>query len=56
VEYPDVTRFLTAYWPTHETDDATALHAMLCAARSFASAMVIVAPSVIAMRGDARAR
>jgi len=32
VEYPDVTRFLTAYWPTSETDDATALHAMLSTA------------------------
>jgi len=32
VEYPDVTRFLTAYWPTPETDDATALHAMLSTA------------------------
>ena len=34
VEYPDVTRFLTAYWPTPETDDATALHAMLSTARA----------------------
>jgi len=32
VEYLDVTRFLTAYWPTDETDDATALHAILCTA------------------------
>jgi len=34
VEYPDVTRFLAAYWPAHETDDATALHAILCTARA----------------------
>jgi len=34
VEYPDVTRFLTAYWPTNETDDATALHAILCTAHA----------------------
>jgi hypothetical protein len=34
VEYPDVTRFLTAYWPTNETDDAAALHAILCTARA----------------------
>jgi len=32
VEYPAVTRFLTAYWPTDATDDATALHAMLSTA------------------------
>jgi len=34
VEYPEVTRFLAAYWPTSETDDATALHAILCTARA----------------------
>ncbi len=34
VEYPEVTWFLTAYWPTPETDDATALHAILCTARA----------------------
>ena len=34
VEYPEVTRFLTAYWPADETDDATALHAILCTARA----------------------
>ncbi len=33
-EYPEVTRFLAAYWPGRETDDATALHAILCAARA----------------------
>ena len=33
VEYADVARFLTTYWPTPETDDATALHAILCTAR-----------------------
>jgi len=32
VEYADVARFLTMYWPTDATDDATALHAMLCTA------------------------
>ncbi len=32
--YPDVTQFLTTYWPTDETDDATALHAILCTARA----------------------
>jgi hypothetical protein len=31
--YPEVTRFLTAYWPTRETDDATALHTILRTAR-----------------------
>jgi len=33
VEYADVARFLTMYWPTDATDDATALHAILCTAR-----------------------
>ncbi len=32
VEYADVVRVLTTYWPTAATDDATALHAMLCTA------------------------
>ena len=34
VGYPDVARFLTMYWPTDATDDATALHAMLSTARA----------------------
>ncbi len=34
VEYLDVARFLTTYWPTDATDDATALHAMLSTARA----------------------
>ncbi len=34
VDYADVARVLTTYWPTHETDDATALHAMLSTARA----------------------
>ena len=34
VEYADVARVLTTYWPTDATDDATALHAMLSTARA----------------------
>jgi len=34
VEYLDVARFLTMYWPADATDDATALHAMLSTARA----------------------
>ncbi len=32
LDYSDVMRFLSTYWPTPETDDATALHAILCTA------------------------
>jgi len=32
VEYVDVARVLTTYWPTEATDDATALHMILSTA------------------------
>ncbi len=32
VDYADVARVLTMYWPTEATDDATALHAILSTA------------------------